>query len=252
MAVSLATLPTSLVAAFPLAFAAGLVSFLSPCVLPLLPGYLAFLGGATGAVAQRGGRGRAVAGSLAFVIGFALVFVSFGALFGSLGRLLSVHQRGLEEVFGLLTIGLGFFFAGWWPSSWLQRERRSHRLPRATVLGAGLLGVLFALGWTPCIGPTLGAILGLASSSSGASAARGSLLAFVYCLGLGLPFVVAALASEWVMTASGWLRRHAKVIGIIGGLMLIAIGIAEITGWWASWILWLKTQPWAQSSSSWL
>ena len=144
-----------------------------------------------------------MAGSLAFVIGFALVFVSFGALFGSLGRLLSVHQRGLEEVFGLLTIGLGFFFAGWWPSSWLQRERRSHRLPRATVLGAGLLGVLFALGWTPCIGPTLGAILGLASSSSGASAARGSLLAFVYCLGLGLPFVVAALASKLIVMRNG-------------------------------------------------
>jgi cytochrome c-type biogenesis protein len=193
-----------------------------------------------------------VAGSVAFVVGFALVFVSFGALFGSLGRTLSLHQRGLEECFGVVTIVLGLFFAGWWPSKWLSRERRSHRLPRTTVLGAGLLGILFALGWTPCIGPTLGAILGLASSTSGASAARGSMLAFVYCLGLGLPFIVAALASEWFMTASGWLRRHAGVIGVLGGIMLISIGVAEITGWWASWILWLKTQSWAQSSSSWL
>jgi len=108
------------------------------------------------------------------------------------------------------------------------------------VIGAAFLGALFALGWTPCIGPTLGAILGLASSSSGATALRGSILTFVYCLGLGLPFVVAAVASESVMRASTWLRRHAKVVGIIGGLLLIAIGVAEVTGWWASWVLWLK------------
>lgn len=236
----IASLPASLVAAFPLAFAAGLVSFLSPCVLPLLPGYLAFLSGATGASVQRGGRGRAVAGSIAFVLGFALVFVSFGAAFGYVGAKLSAHQRLLSIVFGVITIALGSFFAGWWPSSWLSRERRSHRLPRASVLGALLLGVLFALGWTPCIGPTLGTILGLASSSSGATAWRGSILAFVYCLGLGLPFVVAALASEWMVGASGWLRRHAQVIGVVGGLLLMAIGVAEITGWWASWVLWLK------------
>ena len=132
------------------------------------------------------------------------------------------------------------FFAGWWPSRWLQRERRSHRLPKATVLGAGLLGALFALGWTPCIGPTLGAILGLASSSSGTTALRGSILAFVYCLGLGLPFVVAAIASQWMLGASKYLRRHAKMLGVIGGMLLIAIGVAEITGWWSSWVLWLK------------
>ena len=233
-------LPSSLLAAFPLAFAAGLVSFLSPCVLPLLPGYLAFLSGATGASVARGGRGRAVLGSLAFVLGFSLIFVSFGALFGFLGAKISQHQRPLQIIFGLMTIALGCFFAGWWPARWIQRERRSHRLPKATVIGAAFLGALFALGWTPCIGPTLGAILGLASSSSGATALRGSILTFVYCLGLGLPFVVAAVASESVMRASTWLRRHAKVVGIIGGLLLIAIGVAEVTGWWASWVLWLK------------
>jgi len=222
------------------AFAAGLVSFVSPCVLPLLPGYLAFLSGASGADAARGGRGRAVAGACAFVIGFSLVFTSFGALFGFFGAKLSQHQRPIQEVFGVLTIVLGMFFAGWWPSRWLQRERRSHRLPKATVLGAGLLGALFALGWTPCIGPTLGAILGLASSSSGTTALRGSILAFVYCLGLGLPFVVAAIASQWMLGASKYLRRHAKMLGVIGGMLLIAIGVAEITGWWSSWVLWLK------------
>ncbi len=236
----IATLPSSLLAAFPLAFAAGLVSFVSPCVLPLLPGYLAFLGGATGRIDGRSGRGRAVVGSLAFIIGFAIVFVSFGALFGGLGSTLRTHQRLLEVVFGAVTILLGLFFAGWWPSSWLQRDARSHRLPRASVLGAALLGFTFALGWTPCIGPTLASILGLAASSSGATALRGSMLAFVYCLGLGLPFVVAALATEWMATVSTWLRRHNRAIGRVGGILLILIGIAEISGAWNTFVVWLQ------------
>lgn len=236
----LATLPSSLIAAFPLAFAAGLVSFISPCVLPLLPGYLAFLSGTAGRIEGRSGRGRAVVGSLAFIVGFAVVFVSFGALFGGLGGTLKTHQRLLEEVFGVVTILLGLFFAGWWPTAWLQRERRIHRLPRVSVLGAALLGFTFALGWTPCIGPTLATILGLAASSSGATALRGSVLAFVYCLGLGLPFVVAALATEWMASASGWLRRHAKVIGRVGGVMLILIGVAEVSGAWHTFVLWLQ------------
>jgi cytochrome c-type biogenesis protein len=236
----IAALPVSLVAAFPLAFAAGLVSFVSPCVLPLLPGYLAFLGGASGQVEARTGRGRAVAGSLAFILGFALVFVSFGALFGGLGSTLRTHERMLDVVFGILTILLGMFFAGFFPSAWLSRERRIHRLPRVTVLGAAILGFTFALGWTPCIGPTLGSILGLAASSSGATAARGSMLAFVYCLGLGVPFVVAAIATEWMGGVSAWLRRHSRVIGLVGGVLLILIGIAEVTGAWNSFVVWLQ------------
>ncbi len=235
----IATLPSSLLAALPLAFAAGLVSFASPCVLPLLPGYVAFLSGATGSIEGRSGRGRAVIGSLAFVLGFGVVFVSEGALFGSLGRLLHTHQRSLEITFGIVTIILGLFFTGWWPSSWLQRERRVHRLPRASVLGAALLGFLFALGWTPCIGPTLGAILTLAASS-GATALRGSILAFVYCLGLGVPFIVAALATEWMAIASTWLRHHHKAIGRFGGTLLIFIGLAEVSGAWHSFVLWLQ------------
>ncbi len=236
----IATFPTSLVLAIPLAIAAGLVSFLSPCVLPLLPGYLAFLTGATGQVEGQSRRARAFVGSIAFVLGFAVVFVSLGALFGQLGASLRTHQRTFEIIFGSLTILLGLFFAGWWPSAWLQRERRFHRLPNVSVFGAGALGFTFGLGWTPCIGPTLGTILVLAASSSGATALRGSVLVFFYCLGLGIPFMVAALATEWAATASSWLRRHAKVIGLIGGVMLIAIGVAEVTGWWHSFVLWLQ------------
>jgi cytochrome c-type biogenesis protein len=232
----------------PFAFAAGLISFVSPCVLPLLPGYLAFLGGATGTVTKASGRGRAVVGSLAFVFGFAVVFVSLGALFGQLGVQLRNNQRIFEVLFGAVTVLLGMFFAGWWPSSFLQRERKIHFLPRASIAGAALLGFTFALGWTPCIGPTLGSILGLAASSSGATAFRGSVLAFVYCLGLGLPFVVAALATEWMAGASTWLRRNAKIIGQIGGAVLILIGLAEISGVWHSFVLWLQVHLPASSS----
>ena len=244
----LAALPNSLFAAFPLAFAAGLVSFVSPCVLPLLPGYIAFLSGASGRTERRAGRGRAVTGSLAFIVGFAIVFVSFGALFGGLGSSLRTHQRDLEVAFGIVTVLLGLFFAGWWPASWLQRDRRIHRLPRASVVGASLLGFTFALGWTPCIGPTLGAILGLAASSSGATAVRGSLLAFVYCLGLGVSFVCAAFATEWMANTSAWLRQHQKAIGRVGGILLILIGIAEATGAWASFVLWLQIHVPASTS----
>ena len=244
----MAALPASLLAAFPLAFAAGLVSFVSPCVLPLLPGYLAFLGGSASRLDGRSARGRTLLGSLAFILGFSAVFVSFGALFGQFGDTLKAHQRPLEIVFGLVTIVLGFFFAGWWPSSWLQRERRVHFLPRASVLGAALLGIFFAVGWTPCIGPTLAAIDGLAAASSGATALRGSILAFVYCLGLGVPFLVAALATEWMASASGWLRRHGRAIGVVGGALLILIGVAEVTGLWQSWVLWLQIHLPATSS----
>lgn len=237
----IATLPSSLLAALPIAVAAGFVSFVSPCVLPLLPGYLAFLSGAAGSLEGRAGRGRAVIGAIAFIIGFAIVFVSLGALFGGFGSLLRDDQRTLSIVFGSITILLGMFFAGWWPSSWLNRDQRIHHLPRASILGAGALGFLFALGWTPCIGPTLGAILALAANS-GATALRGSILAFFYCLGLGIPFVVAALATEWVSTASSWLRRHQRTIGRIGGMLLIVIGILEVTGAWHAFVIWLQVR----------
>ena len=236
----IATLPSSLLAALPIAVAAGFVSFISPCVLPLLPGYLAFLSGAAGSLEGRSGRGRAVVGAIAFIFGFAIVFVSLGALFGGFGALLKDHERGLSIVFGSVTILLGMFFGGWWPSRWLNTERRVHHLPRVSILGAGALGFLFALGWTPCIGPTLGAILALAGMNSDATALRGSILALFNSLGLGIPFVVAALAIEWVSTPSSWLRRHQRTIGRIGGVFLIVIGILEVTGAWHSFVLWLQ------------
>jgi cytochrome c-type biogenesis protein len=236
----IATLPSSLLAALPIAVAAGFVSFISPCVLPLLPGYLAFLSGAAGSLEGRSGRGRAVIGAIAFIIGFAIVFVSIGAIFGGFGQLLRDHERILAIVFGSVTILLGMFFGGWWPSKWLNRDLRIHHLPRASIVGAGALGFLFALGWTPCLGPTLAAINALDEATSGATALRGSILAFFYCLGLGIPFIVAALATEWVSTASSWLRRHQRTIGRIGGALLIVIGILEVTGAWNTFVIWLQ------------
>jgi cytochrome c-type biogenesis protein len=229
----------SFLLALPIALVAGLLSFLSPCVLPLVPGYMSFLGGAVGAEAEvstdRKVAARTVLGALAFVLGFTIVFVSFGALFGGLGAALRTHQRELSIVFGSLTVVLGLFFAGLLPgANLLNREVRIHWLPRATVGGAGLLGLLFGLGWTPCIGPTLGAILGLAASSSGASALRGSVLAVVYCVGLGIPFILAAFAVERVAVVSRFIRRHAVLIMRLGGLVLVVVGLLEVTGIWAS------------------
>lgn len=243
----------SLILALPLAVAAGLLSFLSPCVLPLVPGYLSFLGGAAGAQAavseRRFSNGRTVLGAMAFVAGFTIVFVSYGALFGGLGSALRTHQRELGIVFGSITVVLGLFFAGFLPgASMLNREVRVHWLPRATVLGAGLLGILFSIGWTPCIGPALGAILGLAASSSGTSAARGSALAIAYCLGLGIPFVAAAVATERVSKISAFVRRHALILMRVGGLVLVVVGLLEVTGVWTT----LVTDLQDHFSTSWV
>jgi len=231
--------------AVPIAFAAGLISFFSPCVLPLVPGYVAFLGGAAGvqAVAPAKPRrvSRAVAGSIAFILGFSVVYVSLGTVFGGLGETLKSHSRVLSIVFGALTIVLGLFFAGWLPgASLLNREARIHWLPRATIVGAAILGVLFSIGWSPCTGPTLAAILALSSTTPGATAWRGTLLVSVYCLGLGLPFLVAAVATDSWATVSRFVRRHSGWLMRIGGLMLIAIGILEVTGTWATFVQWIQ------------
>ena len=230
----------SFLLAAPLAVLAGLVSFASPCVLPLVPGYLSFLAGGA-AVENKHSKPRTVLGSLAFVAGFTVVFVSFGALFGGLGQAMRSHERILSIIFGLLTIALGVFFAGWLPrSQFLSREVRLHWVPRATILGAFALGFMFALGWTPCIGPALGSILGLAASSQGTTALRGSALAVAYCFGLGIPFVLAALATDRFSVVSRFIRRHAKLMMVGGGVLLIAIGVAEVTGLWSHWIIWLQ------------
>ncbi|HET7900437.1 MAG TPA: cytochrome c biogenesis protein CcdA [Candidatus Nanopelagicales bacterium] len=245
----------SLLLAAPIAFAAGVVSFLSPCVLPLVPGYLSFVTGLSGAellgeeqrtsapapadqeegavalapaptVARR--KGRVLVGSLLFVLGFTVVFVSYGALFGALGSALLEYQSTITRVLGVVVILMGLAFLGLIPG--MQREFRVHRMPTIGLWGAPMLGVLFGLGWTPCIGPTLGAVQTLAFTE--ASAARGALLSFFYCLGLGLPFIVVGLLYRHLLGTVGWVRRHSQLVMRIGGAMLVAIGVLLVTGLW--------------------
>lgn len=222
----------SLLLALPLAFAAGLLSFLSPCVLPLVPGYLSYITGVAGARATSKkttvSRSRAVWGTLVFVSGFSVVFISYGALFGGIGQVLLEHQRMIQMVMGVVVVIMGLGFLGVIPA--LQRDVRIHRVPSGTLFGAFLLGALFAIGWTPCIGPTLAAVQGMALSE--ASAARGAILSAAYCLGLGLPFVIIALLLERGVRTVSFLRKHSRSIMHIGGVMLIVIGLLLVTGYW--------------------
>lgn len=218
----------SLLLAVPLALAAGVVSFLSPCVLPLVPGFLSYVTGMTGADLADRSRGRLVAGALLFVAGFTLVFVSAGVLAGAFGGFLLDHDQVIQRVLGALTIVLGLAFAGAVP--WFQRDLRVHRRPALGLAGAPMLGVLFGLGWTPCVGPTLGAVLALGLDQ--ATAARGGALAVAYCLGLGVPFVLTALAFRRAMGAFGWVKRHYVWVMRLGGAMLVAIGVLLVTGVW--------------------
>jgi cytochrome c-type biogenesis protein len=261
-----------LLLAFPVAAAAGLVSFLSPCVLPLVPGYLSYVAGLSGReleesaasvpptapapefagsqpAAGAGGaatatmtrpavvpprtvvRGRVVAGAALFVLGFTVVFVAYGAAFGTLGNSLRLHQRGIEQVLGAVTIVLGLTFAGVFARLPLaNREWRLHRLPARGLYGAPVLGVLFGIGWTPCIGPTLVAVQGLALNS--ATAGRGATLSAAYCVGLGLPFLLVAVAVRRGLGALAAVRRHTRAVTIVGGVLLVAVGLLELTGQW--------------------
>jgi cytochrome c-type biogenesis protein len=226
----------SLALALPVALVAGLVSFFSPCVIPLLPGYLSYATGLSGADLESARRGRMLAGSLLFVLGFSTVFVALGTLSGALGSWLVTWQREITVVLGVLTILLGLAFAGLVP--WLQRDWRLHRVPAVGLAAAPLLGLLFGLGWMPCVGPTLGAIMSL--SINEATAGRGALLSAVYALGLGLPFVVAGLAYRRALGAFGAIRRHQRWVTRVGGLMLVAVGLLLVTGWWADAVTWLQ------------
>ncbi|HZP54571.1 cytochrome c biogenesis CcdA family protein [Actinocrinis sp.] len=262
----------SLLLAVPVALAAGAISFASPCVLPLVPGYLSYVTGMSAVDAQdvearkdaqtrahedgqeaeagagqtrtltktrtivsagRVLRGRTVLGATLFVLGFTAVFVSAGAAFGYAGANLIQHERVLEQVFGSLVILLGLFFAGAMPqrwSGWLQRDARLHYRPTAGLVGAPLLGMVFGIGWTPCLGPTLTAVQTLAWTQ--ASAGRGAFLAAVYCIGLGLPFILTAVAFRRAMTAFGWIKQHYAAVTRIGGGMLVVVGAAMVSGAW--------------------
>ncbi|GAA0674861.1 cytochrome c biogenesis protein CcdA [Kitasatospora atroaurantiaca] len=227
--------------AVPIALAAGLVSFFSPCVLPLVPGYLSYVTGFSAADladAKGAKRGRMLLGSVLFILGFTAVFVSGGALFGYFGQTLADNKHTISVVMGVLTILMGLAFMGLLPG-FTMRELRSHRRPAVGLAGAPLLGIVFGVGWTPCVGPTLGTIQGLAWNQ--ADPWRGALLMAVYCLGLGVPFILAALAFRRALGAFGWIKRHYQWVMRIGGGMLVAVGLLLVTGAWDALVSQLQT-----------
>jgi cytochrome c-type biogenesis protein len=233
----------------------GLISFASPCVLPLVPGYLAYVSGLVGTGAGErdepsGGGGtttavrtgvsprtRMVLGAVLFVLGFTAVFVAFGAAFGGLGRLMLTYADVLNRIFGVITIVVGLGFLGWLPL--LQRTTRLTARPAAGLAGAPLLGIVFGLGWTPCLGPTLSAVYSLAFTE--ATATRGAILGVAYCLGLGVPFVLVALGARWAMGATTFLRTHARTVTRIGGAVLVVVGLLLVTGAWTEIMQWLRS-----------
>jgi cytochrome c-type biogenesis protein len=234
----------------------GLISFASPCVLPLVPGYLAYVSGLVGTGAPdsdgAGGSGgttttavrtqvsprtRMVLGAVLFVLGFTAVFVAFGAAFGGLGRLMLEYADVLNRIFGVITILVGLSFLGWLPL--LQRTKRLSARPAAGLAGAPLLGIVFGLGWTPCLGPTLSAVYSLAFTE--ATATRGAVLGVAYCLGLGIPFVLVALGARWAMGATSFLRRHARTVTRVGGAVLVVVGRLLVTGAWTEIMQWLRS-----------
>ncbi|MET7598990.1 MULTISPECIES: cytochrome c biogenesis protein CcdA [unclassified Streptomyces] len=228
----------ALLLAVPVAVLGGLVSFFSPCVLPLVPGYLSYVTGVSGTDLADARRGRMAAGASLFVLGFTAVFVSGGALFGYFGSTLQEYQDTLTTVLGGLMILMGVFFLGLMP--WLtQREFRFHQRPVAGLAGAPVLGALFGIGWTPCIGPTLASVQALAVDQ--ASAGRGAILTVAYCAGLGVPFVLAAVAFRKALGAFGWVKRHYAWVMRIGGGMMIVTGVLLLTGAWDSMMQQMQT-----------
>jgi cytochrome c-type biogenesis protein len=212
-----------LITAFPIAIIAGIISFLSPCVLPLVPGYVSYAAGFSKS------RGRVLLGSILFVLGFSVLFISYGALFGGFGAYISANEKLITSVLGVFTIFLGLIFIGVFPFSPTYRAKMPVSLG---LLGAPVLGFLFGVGWTPCIGPALGAVQTLAFQES--SALRGAILSFGYCIGLGAPFIASGLFLDRSEKLRRFLVRRGDLITKFGGVLLIVIGIAQIFGFWAA------------------
>jgi cytochrome c-type biogenesis protein len=233
----------SMALALPVALLAGLVSFFSPCVVPLLPGYVSYATGLGAAEVVEGSprRGRMLAGTSLFVLGFAAVFVLTGVVAGAAGRVLAEYRDVITRVSGVVIIVLGLIFAGVLKIG--QRDLRSHRIPAVGVAAAPLIGVVFALGWTPCLSPTLGVVVNLGFNEG--TAVRGGLLGFVYALGLGIPFVLAGLAFTKMASAVAYFRERQQLVMRIGGVLLIIVGLLLVTGTWN--MLTALLRQWASS-----
>ncbi|MFA4080598.1 cytochrome c biogenesis CcdA family protein [Mycobacteroides salmoniphilum] len=222
---------------------AGLVSFASPCVIPLVPGYLSYLAAVVGAddhddVGARTARLRVTGSALLFVAGFTAVFLLGTVAVMGMTTTLITNQVLLQRIGGVITIAMGLVFIGLVPA--LQRDFRFTPRRISTVAGAPLLGAVFALGWTPCLGPTLTGVVAVASATEGADVARGITLVIAYCLGLGIPFLLLAFGSARAVRGMDWLRRHGRTIQIVGGIALLAVGVALVTGVWADFVAWVR------------
>lgn len=224
------TVAGDLVLAIPVAILAGLVSFLSPCVLPLLPAYLSYASGQSAAdiISGKPSKWRLLVGSLLFVLGFAAVFTVTGAIFGGIGQTIVQHRRVIEIAAGALCILLGLIFAE--AIGFGQKDLRPARASKVGLASAPLLGATFAIGWTPCVGPTLGVVLTLALNES--SSSKGALLAFFYALGLGIPFMICGLAFQQLSAHLAWVKRHMRAVKWIGGAVLVIVGLLLLFGQW--------------------
>jgi cytochrome c-type biogenesis protein len=210
-----------------IALAAGVVAFASPCVLPLVPGYLGYIGGFT-SEADRPRRSRLVLGVALFVLGFTIVFIAYNWVLGGAGFLLKAHLDLITRIAGVIVILMGLVFIGQF--SFLQRTLKPRWTAATGLAGAPLLGIIFGLGWTPCIGPTLAAVLSLSTNSG--SPWRGAILGLAFSLGLGIPFLLVALGLNWVTGSMTFLRRHIRVVNIVGGALLVVVGILMVSGIW--------------------